>query len=243
MTDTELYRELHATQLERQLDATHYSARRVLDIVTAQRRITSILDVGCGLGGWLSAAAEKGIARRRGLEGHWLERERAREAVHIDTIDLEQSFDLRERFDLVLAIEVAEHLPEQSAEDFVRSLVRHGDLIVFSAAIPCQGGHGHVNEQPLSYWVREFAALGYYLIDAFRGYLWDDAGVLLWVKQNAVAFARDPKALAPARPLVDVVHPHLFETSARQYAAVIEGLVQSGFARVEGGRIYLERPR
>ncbi|WP_435201864.1 hypothetical protein [Qipengyuania sp. 902] len=53
--------------------------------------------------------------------------------------DLSQPFDLAQRFDLVQTLEVAEHLPETSARDFVASIARHGDIVLFSAAVPGQG--------------------------------------------------------------------------------------------------------
>ena len=60
---------------------------------------------------------------------------------------------MNRKFDLVLSLEVAEHLPSECAEAFVESLVNLGPVILFSAAIPYQGGENHVNEQWPEYWV------------------------------------------------------------------------------------------
>jgi 2-polyprenyl-3-methyl-5-hydroxy-6-metoxy-1,4-benzoquinol methylase len=70
---------------------------------------------------------------------------------------------LGRRFDLVWCFEVAEHIHPSHVEAFVDNLCRHSDIITLSAAPPGQGGEGHFNEQPQSYWVSMFAKRGYYL--------------------------------------------------------------------------------
>ena len=51
---------------------------------------------------------------------------------------------------------------------FVASLARHGDAVLFSAAIPFQGGAGHVNEHWPSYWAADFAVHGFVAVDTIR---------------------------------------------------------------------------
>lgn len=52
--------------------------------------------------------------------------------------DLSQPFQLAEFFDLAICLEVAEHLPKQSAPGFIQSLVRLAPVVLFSAAIQLQ---------------------------------------------------------------------------------------------------------
>jgi hypothetical protein len=47
------------------------------------------------------------------------------------------------RFDLAVCLEVAEHLPPERAESFIRELCDLAPVVLFSAAIPGQGGTGH----------------------------------------------------------------------------------------------------
>ena len=64
-------------------------------------------------------------------------------------------------FDLVLSIEVMEHIPEERhAEVFDFLVSRAGRLVVFSAARPGQGGHGHVAERPELEWRQELTQRG-----------------------------------------------------------------------------------
>ncbi|MGH6841445.1 MAG: hypothetical protein ACREDV_05045, partial [Methylocella sp.] len=125
---------------------------------------------------------------------------------------------LNRTFDLALCLETAEHLLPEAAVPFVESLTRVAPVIVFSAAIPRQGGTGHFNEQWPSYWAKLFASRGYECLDLLRDYLWANDAVEVWYRQNMLCFvARDRPDLragfahagSVARPL-DIVHPGLF---------------------------------
>jgi len=105
--------------------------------------------------------------------------------------DLSTPLDLKKRFDLVQTLEVAEHLPANKAELFVDNLVRHGDVILFSAAVPHQGGEHHVNEQPPEYWRRKFAARGYAPFDFIRPKLQGRAEVMPWYRFNSYIYANE----------------------------------------------------
>src|ERR1700674_5370959 len=127
------------------------------------------LAVGCGQGGWLAQWAKHGATELVGVDGPYVDAKK----LHIPSSafmprDVGEPFALDRRFDLVQSLEVAEHLPEDKADTFVDNLVRHGRLVLFSAAVPGHGGEHHVNEQPLDYWRAKFAARGYEPIDFLR---------------------------------------------------------------------------
>ena len=56
------------------------------------------------------------------------------------------------KVDLVHCQEVVEHIEERYIESLLASLTC-GKFIVMTNALPGQGGHHHVNEQPTEYWV------------------------------------------------------------------------------------------
>jgi SAM-dependent methyltransferase len=187
------------------------AAETVAAILCAQLPLSSVLDVGCGLGGWLAAFARQGVPDIVGVDGPHVDRSAlAIPQSSFIAHDLSEPLDLGRRFDLVVSIEVAEHLPGELAPRFVADLCRHGDLVLFSAAIPFQGGIGHVNEQWPSYWADFFGDQGFEPIDAVRAHIWDDERIVYWYKQNILLYARHGAilGLAPAAlPALDVVHP------------------------------------
>lgn len=167
------------------------SARIMIPLVQRYQTIRSVLDVGCGRGAWLRGWAESGIADFAGVDGDYIQTDKLPfPASHFTSADLTQPIDLGRKFDLVQCLEVAEHLPERAAEVIVDTLARHGDMILFSAAVPGQGGEFHVNEQPISYWVAKFEKRGYRAWDVVRPALRHEAGVEPWYRFNSLLFSR-----------------------------------------------------
>jgi hypothetical protein len=139
--------------------------------------------------------------------------------------DLEAGLDLGRGFDLVISLEVAEHLSSEAADGFVASLVRHSTCILFSAAVPHQGGFSHVNEQWQSFWAEKFARHRFRPWD-FRGMLWGDAQIEPWYVQNMLLYIQEGleskfPALADLKVGMprDVVHPaHYLKTVSEKQA-------------------------
>jgi len=119
-----------------------------------------LVDVGAGSGAYAAAAA------RRGASVVALERSRAGRAlasaqrVRSAPFDLGAPAPAPRRADLAYCFEVAEHLPPELGDRLVTFLAASAPTVVFTAAHPGQGGYGHVNEQPQSYWTERFRAAG-----------------------------------------------------------------------------------
>ena len=86
----------------------------------------------------------------------------------------------------VQCLEVAEHLPLPSAAILVDSLVKHGDIVLFSAAPKGQGGDHHVNEQDYEFWRQQFARHGYVPFDFLRPLLLNDDQICLLYTSRCV---------------------------------------------------------
>jgi SAM-dependent methyltransferase len=188
------------------------------------RNVRSVVDVGCGTGVWLASFKEAGVSRVLGLDGGAAEQGQLEvEPVEFRIANLEWDIDLDESFDLCLCLEAAEHLTDRAATVIVRNICKLSDVVLFSAAIPGQGGHHHLNERWPSYWVELFAAEGYEVLDAIRGRIWNDARVEWWYRQNLLLFANQAGLSRIAQPLataarstpLDVVHPACFEQYRR----------------------------
>lgn len=214
-----IYGDLHGRQLTSQEAQNRESALIILQLLFEYVKPQSMLDVGCGLGTWLAAAKSLGIDDVRGVEGPWLDRSRLQvDPELVTTCDLEQRISLGRKFDLAVCLEVGEHLPEAAAVSLVASIADHADLVLFSAAIPHQGGHGHVNEQFPDYWAKHFASHGLRPLDCLRGRIWNDPKVMWWLRQNTLLFAHD-RLLAENEKLrgelsdkhpLNIVHPDIY---------------------------------
>lgn len=132
--------------------------------------------------------------------------------------DLSKPLDLGRRFDIATCLEAAEHLPPEAAETIVETLVRHSDTIIFSAAIPGQGGTGHLNEQWPSYWIERFAAHGYSCFDVLRPATWNNQNVVVWYRKNMLIFRNH--SLLPHTlddwGRVSIVHPWVYLNKHRK---------------------------
>ena len=182
--------------------------------------VRSVIDVGCGTGDWLQSFSLNGVPKIVGLDG----KDRTKDSLPIDKMefrmtDLSKPFPQADHFDLALSLEVAAYLPPESAVGFVTSLTKLSDVVVFSAAIPGQGGIGHVNERWPGYWVTLFKDQGFTCFDILRGEFWYDERVEWQYAQNMLVFVKEGRTdlvkdlqdkTHNAKLPLDLVHPRCF---------------------------------
>ncbi|HMF68652.1 MAG TPA: class I SAM-dependent methyltransferase, partial [Phyllobacterium sp.] len=180
-------------------------------------RPESVLDIGCGAGAYLKYFAAQGTQQIMGVDGidgrfGYLKPNEYSKA------DLTDPLQLNRTFDLVICVEVIDHLPAQSERVLVDSIVRHArDRILFSGARPGQPGVGHINCRPISYWLELFASYGWYpsLFDSLAPRA---LATFSWFRSNLVVLTRDSEGATEAAQ-------HLAELGARQ---VIVGRSETG---------------
>ncbi|PEQ10751.1 hypothetical protein B2G71_20820 [Novosphingobium sp. PC22D] len=240
---------LYSQEFHADRDArTRLTAETILGQFARWTAMDSVCDVGCGVGTWLAAARDLGAGCVQGFEGPWGEAvELVVERGLIRFGDLHEPVADTRRYDLVISLEVAEHLNAARAPGFVADLCALGDVVLFSAAIPGQGGTGHVNEQWQSYWAGHFAAQGYQAHDAIRPLVWDDDQVAWWYRQNILLYVREgsPAATALAgaglrAPVyLDLVHPAYYtmfeaEHGLRRLKRKARDLIRSASQHFDG---------
>lgn len=216
----------------KQSDKSYESACCVLPLVLSKIPVRSAIDVGCGVGTWASRLLESGIADVVGLDGDYVNRKMLRiPESSFQPWDLTKPIKLGRRFDLAVCMEVAEHLPESRAVSLVEDLTTLAPAVLFSAAIPGQGGTNHINEQYLSYWNKLFGERGYVLHDVIRPVLWHEERCDWVYRQNAVLFVdkqSDPLG-APVQTGVDYVHPSLHDSDMERLQVPMLGYLLRAF--------------
>ncbi len=221
-------------------DTAAPSARRIVPMVRALMKVASVVDVGCGTGAWLNVFARDGVDEVLGLDGDWVRQEQLLiEPGNFQRCDLTKALPVDRRYDLAISLEVAEHLSEEFASDFVSELTRLAPVVLFSAAIPGQGGLHHVNERPPAYWAGLFAKRGFKVIDTIRWQVWGDPSVTWWYKQNILLFASEPaleanpklraarQAMPPDAP-IHIVHPERYAAIVKQARPGLGGWLKMG---------------
>lgn len=142
MYDIDFYREETRVAAE--------SAVATLPIIFSLLPTTrTVIDIGCGTGAWIREAQRLGRAGI-GVDHQIPDALRVIPLKSYLDVDLTYGYPCS-GFDLAICLEVAEHLPPESAVPLVNGLAR-AQAVLFSAATPGQPGVGHINCQPHDYW-------------------------------------------------------------------------------------------
>ena len=204
---------------ERQRTDSKKSADIVLDALVHDvlgeiREIKSVIDLGCGVGTWLSFFHERG-GHVLGVDGDYVNRDLL--LIPRDSfIPMDLTSDglerLEGRFDLAMSLEVAEHLPDSASDSFIKKLCGLSDIVLFSAAIPFQRGKNHINCQWQSYWREKFSCNGFTGVDAIRKLIWSNDSVSSFYRQNIMLYVRNDTDVCRSLKkdtdfIADIVHP------------------------------------
>lgn len=190
-----------------ELESNSYrSAKKILPLVNQVIHPKSVIDVGCGTGEWLNVwQNDLNVNDITGVEGDYVGKDMFKiDFSNIKVHDLKLPYVDPKKYDLVMSLEVGEHLPQQLAEQFVKTLVGLGNVVLFSAALPGQGGTYHINEQYPEFWAAIFKKFNFLPVDYLREKIWNMDGIEYWYKQNSMIYIH-----------ADVIHDYgiLFENS------------------------------
>jgi glycosyltransferase involved in cell wall biosynthesis/SAM-dependent methyltransferase len=134
---------------------------RVADVIVRDLAPRTVLDVGCGFGFLVKALRDRGVEAYGIDVSHYaLEQVPEEIAPYCDLGSITDELD--RNYDLVVCIEVVEHLPPELAESAVASLTSRTDNVLFSSTPSDLEEPTHVNVRPIDYWAELFARRGFF---------------------------------------------------------------------------------
>lgn len=228
-------------QYQAEIDDDETTAGEIARLMVQTIHPSSVVDFGCGLGNFVRAFQNMGVPKVLGLDGPWAQQDnlfKLKDPSVFQEADLRSRIELPQEFDLALCLEVAEHLPAESSDMLVQNLVRASKRILFSAAVPGQGGINHVNEQWIDYWEAKFLERGYRMYDIIRPAIWNLEGIKWWYRQNTYLFVQEHTSIDLklfqsfySKEPIHYLHPGLLQTRNREMEKLLGGR--------EGLRTYL----
>ena len=195
-----------------------------------------ILDIGCGTGTWLKAAKEMGAKEVVGIDGVEIPREQLLiKSKDFRTFNLTKPISLNKKFDAVFCLEVAEHLNKKHAPILIKTLTRHADTIIFSAACPGQIGQNHINCQWPEYWQALLNQFGFACEDCLRWKIWGVQQIEPWYRQNIFLAVRNPRCAGKEARIPPIVHPEIC-LNGRKISEIQKGKIrQEQIRQIEKG--------
>lgn len=174
-------------------EGSNSSADIIVPIVidSIKDKINSIVDFGCGTGAFLGKFKQYlSECEIKGLDFGNVSSNLVIDENEFTSVDLSKPYSLDKKYDLCISLEVAEHIHEEFADILIENLCNASDIILFSAALPKQGGGRHVNEQHITYWAEKFKARDYIQCDFIRKQIWNEKSVEYWYKQNIAMYVK-----------------------------------------------------
>jgi len=162
-----------------------------LPLVFSQIKPKSIVDVGCGTGTWLSVAKKINICDVLGLDGDYAKDHLLIKPDEFKATDISKGFLLDKKYDLAICLEVGEHISTKKSSVLVDSLTKAAEVIIFSAAIPGQGGTHHINEQWPDFWQKLFQNKDFVRVDFIRPMIYNNPDVEWWYRQNIFLYIHE----------------------------------------------------
>lgn len=165
---------------------TYNAAKKIAPIVSESIGVPkSIVDLGGGAGAFLKAFKELGTEKVVCIDHPSI----TAEDLLINQneflpCNLNKELPSPIKSELAISTEFAEHVSKDRSKSVVDFLTSCSNIILFSSAIPRQGGIEHINEQRPSFWRNLFQSRGYERVDIIRQKIIFDRSIPFWFPQN-----------------------------------------------------------
>jgi len=171
-----------------------WNKRHLLSLFAMLGIPESLLDVGCGDGTMVNIASLIGVVAY-GVD-QLVPEDMGGNFEHRNLVD---KYLLFEKVNMVLCLEVAEHLDASAHATLCDTCAENllegrGNFLIFSSAFPNQGGIGHVSERPSKYWLDQFSLRGLNYrrdLTVNLALLWSNINSpLYWLAANALVLEK-----------------------------------------------------
>ena len=156
----------------------------IADVIARDIAPRRVLDAGCAIGLLVETLRSKGIDAT-GFDVSSFAIDQVAETLKPFCWKATATDELEERYDLIVCVEVLEHMSKPDAEAAIGNFCRHSDDVLFSSSPLDYREATHVNVHPPEYWAELFGRHGF-----FRDVDFDASFITPW----AVRFRkrRDP---------------------------------------------------
>ncbi|MFN5134088.1 MAG: class I SAM-dependent methyltransferase [Chitinophagaceae bacterium] len=214
------------------------AANEIVPVLISIFKPESVADIGCGTGTFLKVFKSYGVTDVVGIDGSWVNRDLLSQNINVSEFhefNIEEGFRLSKKYDLCICFEVAEHISTEKSKQLVQELCMTSDIVIFSAAIPLQGGQNHINEQWIEYWQKLFKDMNYILYDGLRQLFWNNNYIDVWYKQNIFCFIKNEtknelisyENIYVNEEVKTFIHPDLFLIKSKGYNEAYGGDLKS----------------
>ncbi len=157
-------------------------------------KIKTAIDFGCGPGWYVKLFHNYGIDMQ-GYDGNPMVEDMSshffNNGFYCQCVDLNEKVEAEEQVDLVLCLEVGEHIPAKYEKIFIGNLTRNSShYILLSWAVPGQNGDGHINCRNNGYIIERLKLDGFYLNVPITNLLRTNASCT-WFKNTIMFFEKN----------------------------------------------------
>ena len=162
-------------------------------------QINSVIDVGCGMAAFSRIFQETGVKNITLVDHPSINIKKClvKENFQFIPCDLDKALPSSLKSDVVICTEVLEHINFKRSVEVLDFIVSCADIIIFSAAIPKQGGTGHINEQHHEFWINKFKERGFDYADLFKGNIIKNEKIFFYLRQNLFIFFKNQPQNSP----------------------------------------------
>jgi cyclopropane fatty-acyl-phospholipid synthase-like methyltransferase len=158
--------------------------KAIMDLC-GELNVKTLVDFGCGTGAYIKFIKEIGIDVE-GYDGNPFTPKISGGVGSV--LDLSSDFNLNKKFDMVMSLEVGEHIPVEFEDVFIDNICRHSNqFLLLSWAIVGQGGDGHVNCRNNDYIIEKLKERNFEIMETESNIL-RNKSTKFWFKNTIMLF-------------------------------------------------------